>query len=370
MATHGRNVPNLVIAQRVVNKMFAAARRFIADETGEAMVGLLVPSSQPGGVPTLYVLDTISPADSGTANAAVREWGMFEQGDDRQDDLIWWLQENWHLQREKLRTNQTGQLQKKWDAPLRFLGDWHKQPGFMIKPSYGDLVTALNWIDEPDNGMNFLLVPIVTLGHPSTTDSDGVSVNYFTVPMPSGTDLRTDFWYIDTEVRRFQPILPAIYPDDQLPELVPYPWHLANEDRFNTEMAQMRGDGLFSSVVLWNVDGELPLEVCFLSARAGSDKLLLLVTHWDYPKTPPSARITPFVPMGEDEDIYDIFERVWQQAAPLSDPPGWVWDEKHFLIDYVHALEKSLGIVPAPKVETPPDNTENQTAVKVDTDSP
>ena len=50
-------VPNLVIAQRVLDKMVAAASNFIEDETGEAMVGLVVPSTQAGGIPTIYVLE-------------------------------------------------------------------------------------------------------------------------------------------------------------------------------------------------------------------------------------------------------------------------------------------------------------------------
>ncbi|MEP7291420.1 MAG: hypothetical protein ABI835_06530, partial [Chloroflexota bacterium] len=60
----GRGVPNLVVARRVIDKMTAAARYSIEDETGEAMVGLVVPGTYTNGIPTLYVLDTISPDDS------------------------------------------------------------------------------------------------------------------------------------------------------------------------------------------------------------------------------------------------------------------------------------------------------------------
>ena len=35
-------VPNLVIAQRVVDKMSAAASHYLQDETGEAMIGILL----------------------------------------------------------------------------------------------------------------------------------------------------------------------------------------------------------------------------------------------------------------------------------------------------------------------------------------
>ena len=108
--TNGRGVPNLVIARRVLDKMTAAAGYHIEDETGEAMVGLFVPGTYTNGIPTLYVLDTISPDDS-----AIRQFHTFQQGDDRQDELIWWLQENW--QQSRLRHEN-----KKWDVPLRYLG--------------------------------------------------------------------------------------------------------------------------------------------------------------------------------------------------------------------------------------------------------
>ena len=82
--------PNLVVAHRVLDRMLSAAQHHIEDETGEAMVGLIVPGGHPDGVPTLYVLDTISPDET-----ALRQYHTFQQGDERQDELIWWLQENW-----------------------------------------------------------------------------------------------------------------------------------------------------------------------------------------------------------------------------------------------------------------------------------
>ena len=78
-----RSVPNLVVARRVLDRMLAAATEYMADETGEAMVGLVVPGSQPGAPATLYVLDTIAPDES-----AVRQMHTFQQGDERQDELI------------------------------------------------------------------------------------------------------------------------------------------------------------------------------------------------------------------------------------------------------------------------------------------
>jgi hypothetical protein len=326
-------IPNLVVAQRVIERMRAASKAFIEDETGEAMVGLLIPGTHTGGIPTLYALDTISPDES-----AVRMMHTFQQGDARQDELIWWLQENWHLSRHEFQKRGD-----KWDVPLRYLGDWHKQPGFMIQPSGGDLLTALDWIDDADNRCDFLLAPILTLDHPLTTEPVSGIVNFLTVPQEDGESaLRVDFWYIDKRVKGFLPISPVIYPDDQLPTLAPYPWHLVDEARFNDEYERLKGDGLFSALVLWDADGALPLEVCFLIARAGSDKMLIVVTSHDYPAQPPRLRIAPFVSMGDDQQMYDVFKRAWSGSQAVDLPLTWTPDLR--LLDALRAVEEAHGL--------------------------
>jgi hypothetical protein len=335
-------IPNLVVSQRVIDKMSAAARHYLEDETGEAMVGLVMPGTNTNGVPTIYVLDTISPDES-----AVRQLHTFQQGDERQDELIWWLQENWRIHREKRRESYGSAQQGKWDAPLSYLGDWHKQPGFMVAPSGGDLLTALDWLDDPDNDMDALLVPIVTLDHPATTGYSQALVNYVTTPMGEGTLLRVDWWYIHRDIRVFQPINPTIYPADQLPGLVGYPWHLVDHDRASRELGRLQKDNLFVSLLLWDIDDQLPLEICFMMARQGAERVLIIGTYLDYPDTPPVARSAPFANMGPEDDIYDVFEDLWQQSEKLSDPPGWQWTPDKMLIDYVRALEDAHGLRPA-----------------------
>lgn len=332
-------VPNLVVARRVLEKMAAAASHFIEDETGEAMVGLVVPGERTG-IDTIYILDTISPDDS-----AVRMLHTFQQGDERQDEIIWWLQENWRATREKQRGSAAAPA--KWDVPLRYLGDWHKQPGYMIAPSSGDQRTALDWLDDEENGMAALLAPIVTLGHPSTTVNAGSSANFVTMPQSDGQYLRVDFWYISREVRLFQPIIPAIYPDDQLPALSAYPWHLVNQQRVNEEFARLREDELFTSIVLWDATEQPPLEICLMTARMGSDRVLLIVTPWNYPEAPPSARVAPFTQLDAGDDMYEVFEDMWAESTPVDDPPGWTWSADKYLTDYIRALENALGMTPA-----------------------
>ncbi len=355
-------VPNLVVVQRVLNKMAAAARHFIADETGEALVGLVVPGEYTNGIPTIYVLDTISPDDS-----AVRQLHTFQQGDDRQDEIIWWLQENWRVYRQHEQGKSSQVSQSKWDVPLRYLGDWHKQPGFMIQPSVGDQMTALSWLDDDENGMDYLLAPIVTVGHPSTTINSPALANFVALPFDDLSHMRVDFWYIHRDVRMFQPIIPAVYPDDQLPALPDYPWHLVKPERAGAEFARLHDEGLFTSVVLWNADEPPPLEICFMSARMGADRVLLISTAWNYPEQPPAARVAPFLNLEADDDLYDVFEEMWAQSEAVADPPGWQWSPEKYLVDYIRVLEDSLGIRP-PVVEITVTPTPEATSVPVTTE--
>lgn len=339
--------PNLVIAQRVIDKMKKAAESFIEDETGEAMIGLVMPGENTNGVPTIYVLDTISPDD----NETVRHTFTFQQGDARQEDIFLWMQMNWQVQREKRQFSFGKGSTAKWDAPLRHVGDWHKQPGYMIQPSGGDLMTALEMIGDEDYGADFLLVPIVTLDHPATTIEMDANVNYISVPMGDGTCMRVDFWYVDRAVQGFRPMSPAVYPNNQLPELVDkLPWYITHEDRYNTEISQLTGDALFTSPnIIWNVDGKLPLEICVMAGRMGTSQLIVFVTDWDYPTSAPRAYTMPFPHLKDGETMHDLFKRTWPGAQPVKNPPGWQWSPDKYLIDYMHALEDAMGVQRPPK---------------------
>ncbi len=343
LTTKSQAVPNLVLAQRVVDKMAAAAQHYAEDETGEAMLGLFMSGTNTNGVPTIYVLDTISPEAGAPEATAVRERYAFEQGDESHYEIFTWLSYNWEAQREKRRKSYGSAQQAKWDVELRHIGDWHKQPGFMIAPSGGDLMSALDQMADEENDFEFLLAPIVTVGHPITIQA-GTGVNYITVPQADGTQIRVDFWYIHRDIRLFQPINPVIYPDDQLPSLPEYPWHLKNAARAELEFARLQQDKLAYSILIWDTDDNLPLEVCISAARMGGSKVFLIVTAWNYPEVPPRIRLAPPTGMSEDQDIYDWFGQQWDDSEIVEDPPGWKWLPDLNLVDYVHAVEAALGL--------------------------
>lgn len=334
MSAFRGQVPNLVLAQRVIDKMAAAASRYIQDETGEAMIGLIDPGTHTNGVPTLYVLDTIAPDESDV----VREYYSFEQGDDLQFEIFTWYLESWAIWRQTLKSG-SGKDQK-WDQPLIHIGDWHKQPGYMIAPSGGDLISAVRQLEDPEQDANhpgFLLVPIVTLEHPSTTQN-GPGVNYLLIPDGSGSSIRVDFWYIHRDLRAFLPITPVVYPNDQLPGLPELPWHLTDEARISLELGQLQHEKWFVSMLPWNVDQKPPLELCLMAAQQGQSHVYLIVTQHDFPKSAPKIYRAPFIAMGDSEDLYAIFEKMWPQAELIPDPPGWKWSPDLYLIDYVNAV--------------------------------
>ena len=329
-------VPNLVLSRRAVERMLSAASQFMADETGEAMVGFIVEDDTPEGLPTIYVLDTISPDET-----AVRRSHTFQQGDALQDEIIWWLQENWHFHRERHRGTDT--LPDRFDVPLRYLGDWHKQPGSMIQPSHGDLMTALTWLDDDDLNMDFLLVPIVTVGHAPIIGATDLAVNYITAPMENGTDMRVDWWYIHRDVRVFQPVHPQVVEAEQLPQMMKYGWHVVLADRLTSETLAMADDGLLVRTLFYECDGEVPLEFCFFTIRQGASTFFLFVTQHDYPERAPRAYEAPFLGGLDLMDPVATFQALWEVATPIEDPLDWTWSPDKYLIDYVLAIEVARG---------------------------
>ncbi len=339
-------VPNLVLSRRAVGKMLSAASQYLADETGEAMLGFIIEDDTPEGLPTIYVLDTISPDET-----AIRRSHTFQQGDAQQDEIIWWLQENWHFHRERHRGTEV--LPDRFDVPLRYLGDWHKQPGSMIQPSHGDLMTALSWLDDDELGMDYLLVPIITVGHAQIIGESDLSVNYITVPMENGTDMRVDWWYIHRDVRVFQPVHPQIVSEHELPNMMKYGWHVVLPDRLSSETLSLADDGLLVRTLFYECDGEVPLEFCFFAIRQGARSFLLFVTQHDYPQSPPRAYHAPFVNGLDLMDPVATFQKLWDVATPVDDPEGWEWNSNKYLIDYVIAIEVDLGLRLPPKLDIP-----------------
>ena len=338
-------LPNLVVAQRVLDKMAAAARAWLSDETGEALVGLVEPGVHTNGVPGIYLLDTIAPDES-----ALRMAHTFQQGDQYQDDLLWWQQENWRARRQR------DELPPQWDVPLRYLGDWHKQPGAMTRPSRGDLRTARDWLGDPGNGMEFLLAPIVTLhSHAAAAAANRIRIDEQTC---------VDFWYLQLNDRDFRTIDVTVYQDAQLPRLTATPWHLGGPERLEQEFARLQGCGFaLSPLVFLDLLDHSALDVCFMLGRAGAQQILLVATPPDYPARPPQLRLAPFTELEDEAGLHERFTQLWQDASPLTAPVDWPRHSERRLAGLVELLERD------PSLRTRPPASEAARATLPDGDA-
>jgi hypothetical protein len=332
----GTEVPKLYLSERVLDKIVEAGQRFVEDETGEAMIGLVLKDADSDQT-SIYVLDTIDPGAG-----AVRESHTFQQGGDWQDDVMHWLRENWEIAR-KQRAGAYGSSTAKWDAPLYHVGDWHKQPGWMIHPSGGDLQTAFEWINQPNNKIGFLVAPILTIDHPATVRDPNEQTNFITRDQGDGQVSRIDFWYIARGMTSFMAMTPHVLPDRNFPRLMPYPWHLTSETRAYQEMKLLEDEGMMVEVLLWNTDDTLPMEVCFLTARPGATHFLLIATQADYPYSPPDIYTIPFASIQPGEDLYDLLRRQWTYAELVEDPEDFEWSAEKTMLEYVYMAEDTLG---------------------------
>lgn len=308
----------LYVARRVIDKMCVGALVYQGEETGEALIGLAIPNST---APKLYLLDTIPPIEG-----TVREWAMFEQGDDWQGAIFNWYHENWELYRQLRRASYGNALAAKWDAPLIHLGDWHKQPG-MIQPSRGDLRTARQFIREFKR--EYLLAPIVTL---ETTDIP-LADNTLTIET-DGQSIRIDFWWLGKRGSDFEPIKAVVLPNEDLPKLPPVAWWLQRRERFDQELSALESDGLqILDIVSWNTRGHPPLDTCLTIYRPGSRNVIIATTPVSYPLRPPSWRVAPILRPKEGQDL---FEALYQTSQEVEGP---AWKPDMLLLQGVKAIE-------------------------------
>ncbi len=337
-------LPNLVVAQRVLDKMADAARAWQADETGEALVGLVEPGLHTNGVPGIYLLDTIAPDES-----ALRNVHTFQQGDPHQDELLWWLQENWRARRLR------GGLPPKWDVPLRYLGDWHKQPGGMTRPSAGDLRTAKDWLRDADNGMDFLLAPIVT----SHVPDPGPAPNRIRMD----GQVRVDFWFLQSRQRDFNGIPAAVYQDGQLPCLGASPWHLRCPQRLASEFDRLLEAGFIPSpLVFLDLLDQGDLDVCFLLGRPGAEQLFLVATPPDYPAHPAEIRTTAYMDPEDESRLHDRFLKRWRAAQPLVVPSDGTPAAERHLAGRIEELERSANLRTVPVTAPPGESPSHRSA--------
>lgn len=332
----GPDVPKLFVAKRVVEKMARAAQQYVENETGEAMIGLVIPDKATGST-SVYVVDTIAPGDD-----VVRASHTFQQGSAWQDEILHWLRENWEVARRKRATSYGTAHNGKWNAPLYHIGDWHKQPGFMIQPSGGDLMTAMDWVNQQGNRIGFMIAPILTIDHPATVEDPDEMTNFLRVEQPNGLMTRIDFWFIARNMVQFYPVKPNLVEDHIFPRLMDYPWHLTSQKRAEQEISLLEGDGMLVEILLWDTDEDLPLEVCFLTARPNASHFLLVATQHDYPNSPPDVYKLPFTGIQPNEDLYDLMGRIWTHAE-LVDVEDFEWTPQKTLLETIYVVEQALG---------------------------
>jgi len=338
LAVERAGLPRVTLAQRVIDAMVHGALTY-QTETGESLIGLPV---QVTGrhEPDLFVLDTIAPDAS-----AVRRSTYFEQGDDLQGDILNWINDNWNDARKR----PDAALEVRFNVTVEHLGDWHKHPGTLTEPSWGDTDTAVNYIFDEQSGKPYILAILATVwdrGQAHASD-DAEAMFAGEAPLKIDIDERTtvrlDCWYISRRTRRFVHLTPTVQANEALPTLPIVGWHLSTPDRLRQETDALTKAGYAISVDEWDTDQTPPRELCFTLAKRGSDRVVIAVTRADYPKTRPELRTVPMKVMAAIPQGTDLFPPLWAAAQPLAPDayPSWAWTADHTLCELVEAVQET-----------------------------
>ncbi|MHB8625032.1 MAG: MPN domain-containing protein [Aggregatilineales bacterium] len=338
LAVERAGLPRVMLAQRVVDAIVHGALTY-ATETGEALIGLPVPVAN-RREPDLYVLDTIAPDAS-----AVRSTVYFEQGDYLQGDTINWLFDNW----DDARKLPNAGIAPHWNVPLGHLGDWHKHPGTLTEPSWGDTHTAIDSIFDKDTDQPYLLAILATVwNRKQVHTSDGTVLAtgeepiIVDVPTDASLSVRLDSWYISRRTRRFVHLTPVVRPNDTLPTLPIIGWHLRTPDRLRYELDTLSKAGYaMSPPEELDADHTPPRELCFTLARRNSERILIAVTQADYPRTRPELRTVPMQILKTAPEGADLFPALWAASQPLpaGEYPAWEWNAERTLCELAQAVE-------------------------------
>ncbi len=338
-AVERAGLPRVTLAQRVVDKMVHGSLIYDT-ETGEALIGLAV---QTVGryEPDLYVLDTVPPDDS-----AVRRGAYFEQGDDLQGDILNWLFDNWN----DFRQRPDSTLEARWNVPLGHMGDWHKHPGTLTEPSWGDTDTALDHVFDDHAGKPYLLAILATVWDREQAHvlDEAEMPDLGEAPIKIDIDeqrtVRLDCWYMSRRTRRFIHLTPTVQPDSALPMPPLIGWHLSTPDRLRREIEGLSQAGYSVSVDEWDADQQPPRELCLTLARRGSDRILIAATKADYPAMMPTLRTVPMKLMSTIPEGTDLFPELWKASQPLAKEayPTWAWHADRTILELVQAVEEKV----------------------------
>ncbi len=316
------NLPHVKVSRLVIRKMAMGALNYPDLETGEALIGVALTRSN---VPTQWiVLETIAPSD------ATRTWGRVELGDEWQHAVFEWWYANWQRYRLIRRASYGNALAAKWDMPLAYLGDWHKQPG-MVQPSGGDLRTGKRLLRE--SKLDHLLLPIINF----TNQADFPPATNTILLEYAENALRVDFWGLRQRSNQFDALTVEVVDDANVPRLPPIAWYLSDVDRYDSEVLALEaGKVKVMDITPWSARPHPPLDIGWLLHPDGANYAIIVLTPALYPHRAPIWRVVPLLRPTKGQDF---FAACFAASKPVTDVlPNWTSQQR--LIDGVRAIQE------------------------------
>jgi hypothetical protein len=300
-------MPTVIIPRSVLNAMVKEVISYPLIETAWSLYGLILPDQ------TVIVGGILRPSTD-NVNRSV---ATVKLGGKRQADAMRWLLDNFNAMKAE------GQIPEGITLSHLYSGHSHHQLG-LIEYSFQDLMSMREalWC-----GLSVTIGPLAWLQFfpPSRLTWDDTNLSLST-DVSARIGLR--FYYLSREMAEAgvsDPILiePQIVDDNAITSLPPLAWPFANPDFFDRELHALEAHGCTVAYSHKKHYGTVPFQIQLLIRHKDWSGIVMVITEWDYPNSPPVFTVIPTTPKPPREELLFGFDQklknqpIWQTGDSL-----------------------------------------------------
>lgn len=271
-------LPKLLITKQAVHDLRAEALRFLTNETGAGLFGLIY--TQAGKTETVAITGVI-PAP---AADIVRRVATVSLSGNKMSEAVDWLEKN----HAAIHGAANG-------VEFAFLYYAHSHHKMDFRHFSGrDIQSMYEAIHKHGMKLAVGVLMLITEEWEKIHTKDSMEG---TISIEVDTRVHLRFYYldrvmVDAGIREPTLIRPEVVDGKSLPVVPPLSWEYTNEDEFLLQMRKLERQGARVTVIKGNFDSDPVLEIKFIISKpTWQGKVLLITTDWNFPASPARVEV-------------------------------------------------------------------------------